>query len=572
MRLARAGAVCVAALLVAPCLAGDDPFPNLILKRDLHTSRASRPPVEGTQARMEAAFGELAVGFDCGTPFLLGLRSGPPSPALDLLSEPPALAEEAIWIGADGRVAVHYTSGRSSADAVPSFDRNRNGVPDYVEAVAAGVSDALAAAERAGFQPRAAAVDVYVANLAGIARGFMVPAPRPAKGVAFLVLDSRLYGDEALLKAVAAHQASHAVLATYDLDEPAWWHEATAAYIETIAERSTLRHADAMNRLLANPEQGILVPNSAALTFGAGGLLWTSYLVESTGGRPDILAQIWEEEAIVEGDNFLEATERGLGMRGRSLASAFADFTTWSLFTGPRDDAQHYSFGPVLDEPLAASPSAAAQSSASPSGRPVAPLGWSLVKLESDGAGGGVIVAFEGAEPGDWQADLLLSTRRRPQSFSRAQLAVGPSGRATLGVPWGDSTEAFLLVRNVRPSGPAAGFSYAVSPAPGYPFEIASLSAEPEAHGEEWSVRVVWETESEDGLHGWDVYRSEGRGHFQRVSEISIPAVGGLDGPVAYQFLDTSAQAGSLYQYYVVGLTNEGLTQRSFAVTTRIPR
>ena len=125
-----------------------------------------------------------------------------------------------------------------------------------------------------------------------------------------------------------------------------------------------------------------------------------------------------------------------------------------------------------------------------------------------------------------------------------------------------------LLVRNVHTAGPPSTYSYAAQLAPAYPYELGSLSAEPEGE----HVRVFWESESEEGLSGWDVYRSEGRGEFQKISEVSIPAFGGSDGPVAYQFLDTAVRPGALYQYYVVGITNEGLTQRSFVVTTRIPR
>jgi len=156
MRLARAGAVCVAALLVAPCLAGDDPFPNLILKRDLHTSRASRPPVEGTQARMEAAFGELAVGFDCGThPSCSVSGAAPPRRSSTFSPSPRRWPKRRSGSGPTGAWRpLHIRQEQRRRGSHPSTATG-TAFPIMWKAVAAGVSDALAAAERAGFQPRA---------------------------------------------------------------------------------------------------------------------------------------------------------------------------------------------------------------------------------------------------------------------------------------------------------------------------------------------------------------------------------------------------------------------------------
>ncbi len=519
-------------------------------------------------SRLSLLFGEHVQSPECATPLLLALRAGSSLPRESLL-EPPPLAEQQTWLTPDGRVALHYTLSRASADFVPSTDRNRNGIPDYVEAAGLGLSESLQAADEVGYLVRFSPshrLEVYLANLGGTVRGYMAPLARPGRGASFIVIDTQIYGDEPLLKAVAAHQAAHALLAEYDLDEPIWWHEASAASLELLSQRSLLRYVDSVDQLLSSPEQGLLQPDGAGAT--PAGLLWASYLIESSGGRPDVLRQIWEEEATAEGDNLLEATDRVLRLQGRSLQSTFADFTTWNLFTGPRDDQQHYSFGLFLQEPHFAASHGSYPAAAISFTQAVAPLGWSLIRLQPDGNTGGIFLTFEGDVSGEWQADLLIATRRNPQSFRRLQLPLDGQGRASLGVPWGNAAEVMLLVRNVHTAGPPSTYSYAAQPAPAYPYELGSLSAEPEGE----HVRVFWESESEEGLSGWDVYRSEGRGEFQKISEVSIPAFGGSDGPVAYQFLDTAVRPGALYQYYVVGITNEGLTQRSFVVTTRIPR
>jgi len=513
----------------------------------------------GGQSRMLRSLPDGALPSDCLSPVFLEMAWS----ISPYFAEPPQLADPQVWVTADGRVAVHYTTQRGSSDAVPIADVNRNGLPDAVEAGGDGAAETLLTADSGGwlmpFSP-SYRLEVFLANLGGTTHGYYIPSSVTSRG--FAVVDSRLFTDTQLLKAISAHQAAHAILSGYDRAEPLWWHEATASLIEVLSQGSVGRHTEAMERILAAPEKGLLPDD---LGRGATGLIWASYLAESGGGA-ELVRQIWNEEALVEGNNLFDATDRVLSRQGRTLISAFADFTTWNLFTGLRDDRQHYSFGGLLSDPRAVATHSLFP--AGSAGQAVAPLGWSLIRFEPDGAGGGVQIAFEGDDAGSWQADLLLGSRHGTTSFRRVALPIDGSGRASLGVPWGEAAEVLLLVRNVRTSGPGATFTWSVRPAPAYPFELGSLSADPEPG----QVQVNWETESEENLAGWDVYRSEGRAGFQRISEITIPAVGGSDGTVGYQFIDDAVRPGAAYQYYVVGLTLDGLTQRSFIVTTRIPR
>lgn len=523
-------------------------------------------------APARTAFDPSEVGSaECLTPLLLEMSrslraSAAPGPGARVsglyVSEPPALAEGQSWSTPDGRIAIHYTIQRGSADAVPTADHNRNGLPDAVEAAGDGAMRIVESAETGGwlvpFTP-SNRLDIYLANLSGVSRGYYLPALGEARG--FAVIDSRLFSDPGLMAATAGHQAAHAILSGYDLSEPLWWHEATASLLEVSALGTVFRYTEAMERFLAAPEKGLLPDDPGR---GGWGLLWADFLAESNGGV-DIVRQIWDDASLVEGNTLFEATERVLSRQGKTLTGAFAEFTTWNLFTGLRDDRQHYSFGALLGDPHAGT-----VQSLFPAGSTgqVSPLGWTMIRLEPDGSGGGFHVTFEGDEGGSWQVDLLLGSRRGTTTYRRVALPVDGSGRGSLGVPWGEAAEAVLLVRNTRTSGPGASFTWSARPAPSYPFEMGSLSADPEPR----QVRIDWETESEENLAAWDVYRSEGRGGFTRITEISIPAVGGSDGTVGYQFIDTAVRPGALYQYYVVGLTSDGLSQRSFIVTTRVPR
>ena len=529
----------------------------------LHSS-----PVVPQSSRMLLDLPDGTLPADCLTPFVFdmarALRAGggaAPAPAVPFLAAPPPLSEASVWTTPEGRVTVHYTTQRASADAVPTADLDRDGLSDAVEIAGQSAAEVLRTAEERGwlvpFTP-SNRLDVYLANLAGATRGYYIPAGA-AKG--FAVVDSRLFADPSLLSAVSAHQAAHAILSGYDLAEPLWWHEGTASFLEVLALGSVARHADAMERFLSAPEKGLLPDDPDR---GSWGLLWASFLSESLGSA-DVVRQIWDEEALIEGNNFLEVTERVLSRRGGSLAGAFAEFTRWNLFTGLRDDRQHYSFGGLLADPHAGTVNSLFPAGATAT---TAPLGWTVIRLEPDGAGGGLRVGFEGDETGAWEVDLLLASRRGVTSYRRVSLPVDGSGRASLGVPWGDAAEALLIIRNLRTSGPASSFTWSARPAPSYPYELGSLSADAEAG----QVSINWETESEENLAAWDVYRNEGRGGFTRITETSIPAVGGADGIVGYQFVDTVVRPGAVYQYYVVGLTTDGLAQRSFTVTTRVPR
>jgi hypothetical protein len=533
-----------------------------------------RPASISTQARVAVAFGEPAAGLECGTPRLLAMRAAPGSNRTELVADPPSLLDRQTWITADGRVAVHYSQLRGSPDAIPSADINLNGLPDYLEAVGAGLSRSLALAERTGFQvalPRSGRLDVYLANLGGTVSSYTVPSASVSgadAGAAFIVIDTKLHGDDALLRAVAAHQAAHALLIAYDPSEPAWWHEASAAVMEMLSEGSAIRYVDRIEQLLSNTERGLQLAAHPAMVSPTDGVLWASYMVESSGGRADILRRIWEDLSAVPGNNLLEATDLALRSQGRTLAGAFAEFTTWSLFTGERDDGLHFSFADLLQTPRYSSTHRIYPATGSPSSETIAPLGWSVIRFESDGSSGGVTLNFEGEAPGDWEADLLLPSRRNPLKLRRVPLAIDGSGRASVSVPWNGSAELLLLVRNQRLVGPGAAYSYSAVSAPGFPYEVGSLSAEPDTD----HVRLVWDTESEDGLYGWEVYRSEGRGPFVRVNDVTIPAVGSPDDPVTYQFVDATVREGILYKYYVLGITNDGLLQRSFIVATRLPR
>jgi len=541
---------------------GADPVEARVLLASAQVPQFSMP------ARLLIALDRSDPIPGCATADLLDLRASSDSGRLVALSVPPSLPAERTYPAADGVVVIHYTTDRSTLDSVPPADLDHNDVPDYVERIGEGFVETLRLAVGSGFPvgfTPAAPLDVYLSNLSGRTDAYVLPRPAPGGGTGFAVIESHVPGDDLSLRRLAAHQAAHALLIQLDPDEPSWWHEASAIWFELLVQHDNVRFASLASRMLGRGERGLLDPDSVK---DGGALLWLGYLVESSGGRMETLRQIWEREAAVEGDNLLDATGQVLRTQGRTLAGAFSEFTIWNLFTGERDDGMHYTNGFMLSGPSFLASYDTYPAIAIPAQRTVGPLGYAVIRLEPETARGGIVLTVDGDEAGTWEVDLLLSTRYAPRTVRRIPMPPDGSGRATLGAPWDDAGEALLVVRNMRTDGPAAAFSYTVRSDPGFPYELASLAAEPEGD----QVRLVWETESEDSLYGWEIYRSEDRGPFTRVSDVAIPAIGVQDGAVTYQFLDRRVREGSSYQYYVLGVTIEGLTQRSFVVTTRLPR
>src|SRR5262249_44007013 len=145
----------------------------------------------------------------------------------------PALPHEMILTTTDGFFTIHYTLDRANGDGVLATDRDGSGIPDYVDQVASSLSlSHRKIVGKFGYRDLGgdAPIDVYLTTLGGRIDGY---SARPTSGqAAFLVVDSRLLGNDALLRAAVAHQYAHAVLDGYDPGAPLWWAEATASWIE----------------------------------------------------------------------------------------------------------------------------------------------------------------------------------------------------------------------------------------------------------------------------------------------------------------------------------------------------
>jgi len=512
----------------------------------------------------------------CATPLsLLLARPETPLPAslqqaAALITARPALDSEKISVVHDGRFAIHY-AGVLSSSGLMSIDRDRNGVPDLVDRIA----EALVAARsslvaRFGFPPplpEGERLDVFVAGLGRGLEGYAVPrlegGAAAAGGVVvrqpFVILDAGLSADRVM--PATLHQIAHLSLLSLSPRAPIYWTEGTASYLTLLATGDLRAHDAALRARLLSPASGLA---SDGLLLMEGGLLWPQFLAESAGD-PSIVRQIWQETAA-QGPDPLAAIDTVLRRSGRSLAEASREYAAWNLFTGDRDDGQHYASGrffPTSSLP-AAGPDAPVRFEPAD---PVEPLGSTAFRLPGDGRRGTIDfeISAEGGHPG---ADLLVFYRPWGPQPVLVPVLFDAAGSGRVSVPWADAREVWIVLRNdALPGGGGARFEARALPDPYAPYDLASFTAS-EMGG---SMLLEWTTASEKGLAAWNIYRAETPGGpFTRLNSVAVPAMGDSASDTGYIFLDDIARSGRRYYYVLEGLTDLGLPQRSHVVSGRI--
>jgi len=179
---------------------------------------------------------------------------------------------------------------------------------------------------------------------------------------------------------------------------------------------------------------------------------------------------------------------------------------------------------------------------------------------------GGATIRFEGEAPGAWEADLLIVAGTG--ALRRVPLAIDSEGRGRADVPLADVSEMILLVRNLEtePDEPRH-YAWSAQAVHGYPFELSALDA---TRADKSGTVVAWETAAEHGVIGFNVVRSDDEGGGSvRVNPVWIPAMGDEQTPASYQFVDATALPGASYAYRIEGVTENGLSSLSDAVTPR---
>ncbi len=565
----------VALLLWAPLFVAADDKDLSISKLMASDSQeySLKEEIHSTAEALSILFHGEEPPIDCASPVIQELIHRYLSqglslpPALRLLTKRPSLSGELVYNTQQGHFRIHYSKDRSTVDAIIIADKDRNGIPDYVETVGAGLEEArtlfidqLGFNDPARLSPSSQPCDVYIKNLGGKLSGFAVPLQNrgsraQGKSFSFLVLDNLLLGNNTILKSIAAHQFAHAITYAHSYRSESWWSEATAIWLEDRLYSTLIRYYEPLNYRLEDKSKSL---DTDSLILMQGNALWPFFLSEKD---VHLIQRSWEEiqnnpdwSVLQVFSSILEKNHLG------TLEENFSDFCLWTYFTGSKDDGNHFLFASYLPDPFFDSYYSTYPVAGIQIENPIEPLGASLIQFESQRSEGALIINFEGDPHCQWNVDVLLVSDKEPRHY-RAKMGIDNSGHGSIGIPWESLTDILLVVKNVSiDAGLRGRFNYVATHDASYPFELNFI----EAVDEEGVIAVLWETASETDLFGWNVYRScEPVCDFSKINGVFIPALGEFSAPVLYKFLDDSAQPSKKYFYYIEGITNEGLSSRS---------
>jgi len=560
---------------------GDQDFNLSDLYRDIApgpSQAGAEHRAEGISGALDALLGGRALPISCASSLLQDARRHRPQlpatgeEALRILSQVPALDHDGARPTRDGRSTIHYTQDAGSPDAVPALDRDFNGVPDVVDQVEAALEKSQQIiGDQLGWPAPASGsrsdrFDVYLISLGAARQGMTVPdreipsTPRDDSS-SHILLDAHLEGDA--LTAAVAHQFAHASLLSLSGKAPAWWSEATAAWLETQVTGDPARLTGPLARRLEKMDSTLATDS---LTLSMGNLLWTSFLSDRHEDRGEEIRQIWLEMSLRGAEPVLSLMDEVLRrMNQGSLQEAFRDYTRWALFTGPRDDGDHFRLGSLYPPltPRTTHHGAPAESAGLES---VEPLGAAIIRFEGDGSRGGLRLRFDAETPSPLQVDLVISQSGRPRHL--VELELDDRGHGDVGIPWKNVREALLVVRHPGWGGSPARFRYAAQIDPAYPFDLTSLSASTSATG----ITLQWETSREIDVLGWNVYRSASPSDgFQKINPVALPSGADSLEETDYLYQDTSVQPGRRYYYLVEAITILGLPERSIVLAAHAP-
>lgn len=461
----------------------------------------------------------------------------------------PSLEDQRVVLP-DGLTVV-FSVARGSPDRIDPADLDLDGVPDAVDAVAAGIEAARRVTIDDLGLPNPAPVGVVLGRVPGAYHGYALGDP---SGSWTVVLDARPGTPAATLTRAAAHHFAHAALRGSGRAPSPEWLEAFAGWVEL---RAAGADGPLLERLRVRRDRLYdgLAPQDRTVV--AGNSLWLAFLSEAIG--PSAVRLGLEELASARGDD-LQAWDRALRRAGGGLIDALREMQVWATLTGTRDDGRHWSFAGLLGDASFAARADGLPALSVRADPAISPAGLASALIRPEGTTGGLTVRFEGDFGGAWGADVLLSFR--DGALHRVPIEIDTAGSGEVTVPLDRVAEAVLLVRNLATEGPPRRYTWSAFREPGFPVEFEDASTVAAPVGD--AIAIAWTTLAERRVIGFDLWREPaGGGERVRVNPVRVPAIGAPGQPASYQFVDRGAAPGRGYVYAVEALTVEGLSSFS---------
>jgi hypothetical protein len=241
---------------------------------------------------------------------------------------------------------IHYVG--STADAPDLTDGNVNGVPDYVEQVAA-TAEAVYAVENGtlgwqapkpdGTRGGDSRADIYLVQLRGEIFGYTAPdlGQTGRSRYSYLVVDndyatSEFPGTVPLtdLQVTLAHEYNHILQFGYDVGQDLWFYESSAVWIEDHVYPQLDDYLRYIKRWVARPKLPITTDNIKIY----GSAVWNHWLAGRYGDQ--VVRSAWERAARVKPAGYsidaynvaIRAAARSAGRStaGKDLPHEFARF------------------------------------------------------------------------------------------------------------------------------------------------------------------------------------------------------------------------------------------------------
>ncbi|MCX7736413.1 MAG: hypothetical protein N2319_06835 [Candidatus Kapabacteria bacterium] len=273
-----------------------------------------------------------------------------------------------LFTSKSGRFVIHYNI--SGKDSVYSTDRDKNGIPDFVDSAAYYFDYAYQVeVEEMGYLPHFSdenrggsnSLDVYLIDLGNgsqneVAYGFTIedgevlPRKKFSRYYTYIVIDNNFSPQDSIilsdgrktptykekefqaLKITAAHEYHHAVQAAYGVDRtsPAI-NELTSTYMEFRVHPNTTDYEQFVRSLFRDPSRYV---------FGIGnqyenGYRWSIFGQYIHSKYGDWAMKRWWEN-IGEGIQAYQALNQTFSEKGSNLIAEWCEFLPWLYFTGSR--------------------------------------------------------------------------------------------------------------------------------------------------------------------------------------------------------------------------------------------
>ena len=372
-----------------------------------------------------------------------------------------------------GFFKLHYDI--TGTHAVPSADLDVSGVPDFVEKVAAYMDTSLVDHRVRGYldPPSDGGLggdtlfDVYFENMSYY--GYAVPEGSGSEPwndyYSHLVMNNDFLGfptntdpegnQAGAAKATAAHEFHHCVQFAYDANEPSWFMELDATYIEDIVFDQVNDNYNYLGSYFNSPQTSLMDQSIHMYS----SFIWGMYLAQNFD--TSLMVAVWEGARYAGLFNTLSDTL--LARYGWTQDSAFADFAVWNYMTATRDDGSYH-------EEAAFYPAMKMASTFQ-----TYPVNWQSVTGGASGYAanyvqfkpglneGQLTVDFNGADNQQWAAFVIISTTVNAHSVE--QLTLDPTskeGRAVIG-HFDDYYAVTLVGVNLAEFTGSSLFTYAAS-------------------------------------------------------------------------------------------------------------